>query len=309
MEKFTFLRDGCFWNIPLVVWLPVVTTLLHPHVPFSRPPPPSNRRPKSHAKARKFRQGLPVDEEEDENCEAPLRAASSVIAMAINPADPTICCEEMVADPWQNPPTKPSCLPGTRAGEKSSESNTSKRRKFKGERTKPSLSPDSEPWQTVERANSVQTTLSEHCTTVVQPALSKEIWGIEARNILPLLRNLQDAKPNRRSPSSKARNPVHQREVWTCGQNSYGELGHSDTGTRKSHCLLRTLEGVEVVDIAAGHLLWETVFTVIERAIATVGRERLSRLPVGSKCEGCEAAVLSFVISSGPADEKYVVHV
>ena len=25
-----------------------------------------------------------------------------------------------------------------------------------------------------------------------------------------------------------------EREVWTCGQNSYGELAHADTGTRKT---------------------------------------------------------------------------
>lgn len=230
--------------------------------------------------------------------------------MTINPADPTIGCAEVVADPWQTPPTKPSCLPGAKAGEKSSESNASKRRKFKGERTKPSLALDSEPWQTMERVSSVQTTLSEQCNTVVQQAMGKEIWGIEARHILPFLRNLQDAKPNRRSPSSKARNPVHQRQVWTCGQNSYGELGHSDTGTRKSHCLLRTLEGIEIVDIAAGHLLSETVSTVFERTVATVDRGLLSPLLVGSKYERSKAIAPSVVvIRSGPADEKYVVHV
>lgn len=205
----------------------------------------------SHAKARKFRQGLPVDgDDEQEAYDSPLLAASGIVAMEINPADPTTGCAAAVGDPWHNKQAQP-CIPGACEGGKSSESHAAKRKKFKGERIKPPLTSDPEPWQTVERTNSNQATPSKP-RAVVHAALGIATKGIESRYILPFLRHLQDAKPNRCSPSDKVRNPVHQREVWTCGQNSYGELGHSDTGTRKTHCLLRTLEGIEIIDIAAG---------------------------------------------------------
>ncbi|KAG5175129.1 regulator of chromosome condensation 1/beta-lactamase-inhibitor protein II, partial [Tribonema minus] len=44
-------------------------------------------------------------------------------------------------------------------------------------------------------------------------------------------------------------------EVWTCGQNSYGELclGGRDTGGRQRHSLVCKLSGRGVVDVAAGN--------------------------------------------------------
>ena len=43
------------------------------------------------------------------------------------------------------------------------------------------------------------------------------------------------------------------REVWTCGQNSYGELAHGDTNNRKSHSQVHLLDSKEVVQVAAGN--------------------------------------------------------
>lgn len=41
--------------------------------------------------------------------------------------------------------------------------------------------------------------------------------------------------------------------VWTCGQNSYGELGHGDVGQRKVFTKAHSLEGKSVVSIGAGN--------------------------------------------------------
>jgi len=43
-----------------------------------------------------------------------------------------------------------------------------------------------------------------------------------------------------------------QREVWTCGQNSYGELAHGDTSSRKIHTIIEFCASKEVVHVAAG---------------------------------------------------------
>ena len=43
-----------------------------------------------------------------------------------------------------------------------------------------------------------------------------------------------------------------QREVWTCGQNSYGELAHGDTSSRKIHTLTEFCGSEEVIHAAAG---------------------------------------------------------
>ncbi|ETM39823.1 hypothetical protein L914_14071 [Phytophthora nicotianae] len=44
-----------------------------------------------------------------------------------------------------------------------------------------------------------------------------------------------------------------EREVWSCGQNSYGELGHGDTTSRKSFERITSLQLKEIVQIGAGN--------------------------------------------------------
>ncbi|CAM9202377.1 unnamed protein product [Discosporangium mesarthrocarpum] len=76
--------------------------------------------------------------------------------------------------------------------------------------------------------------------------------SLEPVEILPLLRQLHNAQAGGdMGPGGKS--TYQHREVWTCGQNSYGELAHSDTVTRKDHCMVKVLEGKEVVDVAAGN--------------------------------------------------------
>lgn len=89
----------------------------------------------------------------------------------------------------------------------------------------------------------------------VRPSEEHMDWrqSVGAACILPLLRHLHAANPARSSTLDTVTSR-EQRQVWTCGQNSYGELGHDDTGTRKSYCLLRAFNGEEVIDVAAGEL-------------------------------------------------------
>lgn len=43
------------------------------------------------------------------------------------------------------------------------------------------------------------------------------------------------------------------REVWSCGQNSYGELGHGDTTTRNTFERIESLQRKDVIQISAGN--------------------------------------------------------
>ncbi|GMF58364.1 unnamed protein product [Phytophthora fragariaefolia] len=43
------------------------------------------------------------------------------------------------------------------------------------------------------------------------------------------------------------------REVWSCGQNSYGELGHGDTASRKSFERIESLQQKDIIQIGAGN--------------------------------------------------------
>lgn len=207
-------------------------------------------------KARTSRQGLPVDddeEEEEEVRESPM-LAHPAIAVSVGPADHS--CGDIVSDPWKKIArvNKTAKLEGS----KPTESHAIKGRKNKGERVTFAPSVDRQPWQKIER--------SSNQTNVLDPAsvldfASDELGGVDSRHILPFLRQLRAATASGDPRLGKA-SPLCQREVWTCGQNSYGELGHSDTGTRKVHCLVKTFEGKEVVDIAAGEcvaLLWSSV--------------------------------------------------
>lgn len=44
-----------------------------------------------------------------------------------------------------------------------------------------------------------------------------------------------------------------EREVWSCGQNSYGELGHGDTTSRNSFERIESLQGKDIVLLGAGN--------------------------------------------------------
>ncbi|KAJ0408548.1 hypothetical protein ATCC90586_009266 [Pythium insidiosum] len=46
---------------------------------------------------------------------------------------------------------------------------------------------------------------------------------------------------------------LDEREVWSCGQNSYGELGHGDTTTRKSFERVEALQRKEIIQVCAGN--------------------------------------------------------
>lgn len=53
-------------------------------------------------------------------------------------------------------------------------------------------------------------------------------------------------------PSSRSTNPSKS-YVWSCGQNSYGELGHCDGSLRKTFSKINFLEGKGVVSVGAGN--------------------------------------------------------
>ncbi|RLN96816.1 hypothetical protein BBJ28_00012064 [Nothophytophthora sp. Chile5] len=46
---------------------------------------------------------------------------------------------------------------------------------------------------------------------------------------------------------------VEDREVWSCGQNSYGELGHGDTIARKSFERIESLQQKDIAQVGAGN--------------------------------------------------------
>jgi hypothetical protein len=70
--------------------------------------------------------------------------------------------------------------------------------------------------------------------------------------ILPFLRQLTASDMNG-GASSDLEGPIgQQREVWTCGQNSYGELAHGDTSSRKVHTLTEFCQNKEVIFACAG---------------------------------------------------------
>ncbi|CAM9751893.1 unnamed protein product [Scytosiphon promiscuus] len=126
--------------------------------------------------------------------------------------------------------------------------NSLKARKRKGERVKFAPSADNAPWTKIERPSMQHGALKPTSDT----ATEAKVDGIEAGCILPLLRQLHSAT-SEGDPDSVKGSLNQEREVWTCGQNSYGELGHSDTRTRKVHCFVKPFQGKEIVDIAAGN--------------------------------------------------------
>lgn len=205
------------------------------------------RRPTPRMKARTYRQGLPVDDDGDEDehdVHEPILLAKPGVARAVSPTDPTASAS--VEDQWNSKRhVEPS---GGGDSSKTFDLHTVKGRKIKRERMRSTPPMDRQTWQKTERAG------KQH--SGMEPRLGvrhvdDEAGGVEACCILPLLRQLHAATPKGSSRSTKTR-PVHKRELWTCGQNSYGELGHNDTGTRQVFCLVKACEGKEVIDVAAG---------------------------------------------------------
>lgn len=140
-----------------------------------------------------------------------------------------------------------------------------KGRKWTAESDKPSwpldlpdpLDPlEQEPWHSSQHNTRQNTNGSELLSSSGRKVHMRQ--SVRARCILPLLWQLEDAEgegarsSNRLQPGLHISNYARQQEMWTCGQNSYGELGHSDTGTRKNFCLVKTLGEKDVLDIAAG---------------------------------------------------------
>ena len=213
-----------------------------------------NRRPISRVKPRTSRQGLPVDDEDDADEEGHdlVLVEHPAVTVAVDPAEPTSGGIE-ANGPWKSKSVSRAHASGENDvdGDQSPESHVVRGRKGKGEleRARTTSLVDREPWAKAEHPSNQDSYLET--PSMVTGLVGSESDGIKADCILPLLRQLQAATSNGDS-CLKGCSPSHEREVWTCGQNSYGELGHSDTGTRKIHCLVKPFEGKEVVDIAAG---------------------------------------------------------
>ncbi|KAF0720806.1 Aste57867_1 [Aphanomyces stellatus] len=60
-----------------------------------------------------------------------------------------------------------------------------------------------------------------------------------------------------------------EREVWSCGQNSYGELSHGDTNSRKSFDRVEALQGKTIVQVCAGNE--HTVALAADGSVFTCG--------------------------------------
>lgn len=212
-----------------------------------------NRRPISRVKARTSRQGLPVDDEDDADEEGHglMLVAHPAVTVAIDPAETTRSGME-ANDPWESKNVGRPHPSGEKDvdGDNSPECYLVKGRKGKGERERAKITPvDREPWAKAEHTSNQDSNLE--APSIVTGFVGSEVDGIKADCILPLLRQLHGTTSNGDS-YLRGCSPSYEREVWTCGQNSYGELGHSDTGTRKVHCLVKPFDGKEVVDIAAG---------------------------------------------------------
>lgn len=148
-----------------------------------------------------------------------------------------------------------------------------------------SLDPlEQEPWHSFEHNTRHDTNGSELLSSSARKFHLRQ--SVRARSILPLLWQLEDAEgegarsPNRRQPGLHISNHARQQEMWTCGQNSYGELGHSDTGTRKNFCLVTALGERDVLDIAAGQFgfrCWPSPFSVVDILARFLGIEQSMR--------------------------------
>lgn len=195
-----------------------------------------------------------MDDEDDADEEGHdlMLVAHPAVTVAVDPAEPTISGME-ASDPWKSKSVSRSNPSGENGvdGDKIPESQLVKGRKGKGERERAriTLPVDREPWAKAEHTSNQDSTMET--PSIFTGFVGSEVDGIKAECILPFLRQLQTTTSSG-DPCLRGCSSAYEREVWTCGQNSYGELGHSDTGTRKVHCLVKPFEGKEVVDIAAG---------------------------------------------------------
>lgn len=57
--------------------------------------------------------------------------------------------------------------------------------------------------------------------------------------------------------------------MWSCGQNSYGELGHGDTASRKSFERIESLQQKEIIQIGAGNE--HTIALTVDGKVLTCG--------------------------------------
>lgn len=205
------------------------------------------RLPSSRVRARTSRQGLPVDhDEDDQELHVTPHLAYPAVAVALCPVDDT---QDVAA--WKG--ISRGYVAGGGDGDRPEEYHPRKARRSKGERVK-YVSPvesDRQPWEKIDRTSKPY---NGDQMPSVQDRMDDKADGVQCRDILPFLAQLHAATPNK-DPRSENASQAHQREVWTCGQNSYGELGHSDTITRKVHSVVRMLEDREVTDVAAGSFI------------------------------------------------------
>ena len=67
-------------------------------------------------------------------------------------------------------------------------------------------------------------------SVLLAPPLVSPLMNV---TITPFLHQLSSANPSDPRPTSKSTfSKTNQREVWSCGQNSYGELAHGDIQNR-----------------------------------------------------------------------------
>eukprot|EP01041_Mallomonas_annulata_P001258 gene1258-2435_t len=69
-------------------------------------------------------------------------------------------------------------------------------------------------------------------------------------------------------------------EIWTCGQNSYGELGHGDVTQRRSFSKVLCMEGRNVISIGAGNE--HSVFITKEGALYVSGYNDNGQCGIGT---------------------------
>ena len=92
-------------------------------------------------------------------------------------------------------------------------------------------------------------------------------------------------------------------EAWTCGQNSYGELGHGDVGQRRSFSRVTLLDEKGIVSVGAGNE--HTVFVTRDGKLLATGYNDSGQCGVGNTTQ-VRAPV---AVSSLDGEEIAQVHV
>lgn len=90
------------------------------------------------------------------------------------------------------------------------------------------------------------------CSTPRVPAGPLPVRALPPQ-LLPFLRHMHGATTHGKGGVRQAEEACgQQREVWTCGQNSYGELAHGDTASRKAHTIVELCSDRDIIGVAAG---------------------------------------------------------